>query len=70
MLPQEEIKCSEIGSEAILGQKQSRTSSISHMARRVLLSNFWLSMYAFAKPADIEFPRGKVLRLTEQQVVK
>ena len=24
-------------------------------------------MYAFAKPADIEFPQEKVLRLTEQQ---
>ena len=25
-------------------------------------------MYAFAKPADFEFPRGKVLRLEEQQM--
>ena len=32
------------------------------------VSNFWLSMYAFPKPGDIEFLREKVLRLTEQQV--
>ena len=36
----------EIASAAIFGQKQS---------------NFWLSMlYAFAKPADFEFPRETV----------
>ena len=37
-----EIQCSEIASEAILGQKKS------------IASNFWLSIYAFAKPVDIE----------------
>ena len=31
-----EIRGSEIASEAILGQKQSRSSSIRYMARRVL----------------------------------
>ena len=30
------------------------------------VSNYWLSMYAFAKPADIKSPQEKVLRLTEQ----
>ena len=56
-----EIRCSEMASEAILGQSQSRSS---YMARRVLYPcNFWLSMYAFAKPAEIEFLREKVLRL-------
>ena len=65
MLPQEisENRCSEIASEAILGQKQSRSN---YMARRIA-SNFWLSMYAL-KPADFEFPQEKVLRLAEQQV--
>ena len=29
---------------------------------RSIASNFWLSMYAFGKPADFEFPRAKVLR--------
>ena len=29
---------------------------------------FWLFTYAFAMPADFEFPREKVLRLTEQKV--
>ena len=33
-----------------------------------IASNFWLSTYAFALLADFEFPREKVLRLTEQQV--
>ena len=41
---------------AILGQKQSGSS---YMACG---SNFWLSMYAFTKPADFEFSREKVLR--------
>ena len=39
MLPQEifrEIRCSEIACEAILGQKQSRSSSVRYMARRIL----------------------------------
>ena len=43
------IRCSEIASEGILGQKQSRSS---YMARRNIESNFWLSMYALVKPAD------------------
>ena len=37
-----EMKCSEIACEAILGQKQTHGS-------RSISSNFWLSMYAFAK---------------------
>ena len=63
MLPQEilEVRCSEIVSEAVLGQKQSHSSSISCVAHR----NFWLSMYVFAKPVEIEFPQEKVLRLVE-----
>ena len=63
MLPRKflvlEIGCSEIASEAILEQKQSRSSSVHYMAR--IVSNFWLSMYAFAKPTDIKFPREKAL---------
>ena len=35
------------------------------MARGITASNFWLSTYAFAMPADFEFRREKVLRLTE-----
>ena len=60
-----EIRCFEIASEAILGQKQSRSS---YMTRRNIASNFWQSMYALVKPADFEFPREMVLRLAEQQV--
>ena len=56
-----EIRCSEIASEAILGQKQSRSS---YMAR----ASFWLSMYAFAMPVDIKFQQEKVLSLAEHQV--
>ena len=33
-----------------------------------ITSNFWRSIHAFAKPADIEFLQGKVMRLVEQQV--
>ena len=57
----------EIASEAILGQKQS--SSYMYMARGALHLIFGCPRaYAFAIPADFEFPREKVLRLTEQQV--
>ena len=49
-------------SEVILGQKQSHRSSVCYMACRPIY------MYAFAKPADIEYPLEKALRLTEQQV--
>ena len=67
MLPSKfsEIRCSEIVSEAILGQKQSRSS---YMTRRNIAPDFWLSMYALVKPADFDFPREKVLVLAEQQV--
>ena len=62
-----EIRRSEIPSEAILGQKQSRSS---YMARGVLHSIFGCPCMHFVKPADVEFPREKVLglRLAEQQV--
>ena len=50
-----EIRCSEIASEAILGQKLSRSS---YMARGEI----------FVCPHDFEFPREKLLRLAEQQV--
>ena len=56
MLPQE-IRFSEIASEAIFGQKQS---AVLHGSWSIA-SKFWLSMYAFAKPADFKFPREKVL---------
>ena len=55
-----EIRCSEIVSEAILGQKQSRSS---YMA-----CGTFHPIFGFAKPADFEFPREKVLSLAEQQV--
>ena len=62
-----EIRRSEIASEAILGQKQSRSSYNTPRAMlhgsRSIASNFWLSVYAFAKPADFEFSRERVLRL-------
>ena len=54
-----EIRCSEIASEAILGQKQSRSSYVH--GSRSIASNFCLFMYAFAKPAEFEFLREKVL---------
>ena len=65
MLPQEilEIRCSEIASEAILGQKQSRSS---YMARGVLHPIFGCPrMYLLSQ---LTSNREKVLRLTEQQV--
>ena len=66
MLPHLEIRCSEIASEAILGHRQSHSS---YTARGVLHPIFGCPRsYAFAKPADFEFPREKVLRLAEQQV--
>ena len=60
MLPQEilEIRCSEIASGAIFGQKQSRSS--------YYFIQFLAVLHAFAKPADFKFPREKVLRLAEQ----
>ena len=56
--PQENLDAS----EAILGQKQSHSS---YMAHKVLHPIIGCNMvYAFAKLADIEFPREKA----EQQV--
>ena len=57
-----EIRCSEIASEAVLGQKQSRSAT---WLTEYIASNFWLTTYAFAKPADFKFPKEKVLRLAE-----
>ena len=51
-----EIKCSEIASEAILGQKQSGSS---YMACRVLHPIFGCPCI-FAKPVDFKFPQEKV----------
>ena len=45
-----QIRCSEIASEAILGQRQSRSSYLHGL--KSIAFNFWLSMYA--KPADFE----------------
>ena len=54
-----EIRCSEIVSDDVRGQKQSRSS---YMARgSSISSNFWLSMHAFPKAADFKFPREKAL---------
>ena len=55
-----EIRCSEIASRAIFGQKQSR-----------IYSSYWFIqflavLHTFAKPAGLKFPREKVLRLAEQ----
>ena len=61
-----EIRSSEIVSDAILGQKQSRSSYMAHGSS--ISSHFWLSMHAFPKAADFKFPRKKVLSLAEQQV--
>ena len=55
----QEIRCSEIASEAILGPKQSRSR---YVAREYCI-HFWLSTYAFGMPADFEFPREKVLKV-------
>ena len=59
------IGCSDIASEAIFGQKPSRSSCSGSWS---IASNFWLSMCAFAKTPDFGFPREKVLslRLAEQ----
>ena len=53
MLPQEflEIRCSEVASGAVFGQKQSRSSYYQFLA----------VPRAFAKPADFKFPREKIL---------
>ena len=56
MLPQEIFR-NEVASGAIFGQKQSRSSY-----------QFLAVLHAFAKPADLKFPREKVLRLAELQV--
>ena len=57
-----EIRCSEIASEVILGQKQIRIVA-------AWLADYCIySIYLFAKPADIKFPRKIVLRLAQHQV--
>ena len=61
--PPEEIRCSEIASEAILEQKQNCSS---YMACGVLHQIFD-GPCAFAKPAVLELLQEKVLRLAEQQ---
>ena len=50
-----EIRCSEVASGAIFGQKQSRSSYY-----------FIQFLAVLAKPAGLKFPREKVLRLAEQ----
>ena len=56
-----EIRCSEIASEAILGQKQNRIAT-------------WLAEYCIqflavhVRICDFEFPQEKVLKLAEQQM--
>ena len=57
-----EIRCSEVASEAILGQKQSCSSYVVCRVLHPILA----SMFAFAKPPDFKFSR-RVLRLVEQQ---
>ena len=55
-----DIRCSEIASGGIFGQKQSCSS--------YYFIQFLAVLHAFAKPADFKFPQEKVLRLAEQQV--
>ena len=59
MHPQE-IRRSEIASEAIFGAEAEPQQLHGLWS---YISNFWLSMYAFDKTADFEFPREKVLCL-------
>ena len=59
----ENVRYSEIPSEAILGHEQSRSS---YMACGVLYPIFDCPLHA--QPADFEFPQEKILRLAEQQV--
>ena len=54
-----EIRCSEIASGAIFGQKQS-------LSNYNFIQNLAVLHALFAKPADFKFPREKVLRLAEQ----
>ena len=53
-----EIRCSEIASGAIFGQKKSLSS--------YYFIQFLAVIHAFAKPADFKFPQEKVLKLAEQ----
>ena len=64
ILPQEilEIRCPEIASEAILGQKQSHSSSVHYMARRILYQTFGCPCMHMLSQLTRE------RRLTEQQV--
>ena len=59
------IRCSEIASQAILGQKHSHTS---YLTRGVLHPIFSCPGMHFTKPADLEFFREEALRLAEEQV--
>ena len=54
---QRKFLCSVIASEAILGQKLVE-----------YCIQFWLFMYACAKPADFEFPQEKVQRVAVENV--
>ena len=55
-----EIRCSEIASEAILGQKLSRSS---YMARGVLHPIFWLSIACGVADGDREYICQKSIQL-------
>ena len=58
------IRCSEIATKAILGQKQSRNS---YMAHRILLPLFGCPyIHAFVKPALIEH----ILRVWPHKIVR
>ena len=52
------IRCSEVASGGIFGQKQSHSS--------YYFIQFLAVLHAFAKPADFKFPQEKLLRLAEQ----
>ena len=52
------IRCSEIASGVIFGQKKSLSS--------YYFIQFSAVIHAFAKPADFKFPQEKVLKLAKQ----
>ena len=52
------IRCSEIASGVIFGQKKSLSS--------YYFIQFSAVLHAFAKPADLKFPREKILKLAKQ----
>ena len=61
-----ENRCSEIVSEAIWDRTRAVVAIHKKVARGVLHPIFGCLCVCICMPADFEFPREKVLRLTEQ----